>query len=279
MQQTSSAAWDAFERYVLELLKSTFPKHTWYHQGCHKQSERGLDMIGTSLLLHKADLETAKSVLELVDYDYSRITDYFKLAEDAKASPDELLHVRQTIEQLVERIGKAQILQQLQGIDEDILGAYFYRVPEVHLYWAVIGLVAGTIGVSVEALTFVVAAHELAHAYSHLGKDIDGERWHTEAFARAELPIAEGLAQFYTCVICDKVSHRFPEAKIAYEKLLELQPTPYQVQKDWVAEDNRKGEFVRFAMIECRRRRISEYVDFEANLREIETRSEGTKAG
>ena len=39
----------------------------------------------------------------------------------------------------------------------------------------VIGLISGILGVSVEALTIVTLIHELSHAYSHLGYDIDGE--------------------------------------------------------------------------------------------------------
>ena len=64
---------------------------------------------------------------------------------------------------------------------------------------------AGVVGATVEALTVVVAAHELSHAYTHLGRDIDGRCWDTEAFAHAETGMVEGLAQFYTALICDKL--------------------------------------------------------------------------
>jgi hypothetical protein len=39
----------AFERYILEMLKTMYPHYTWYHQGLHKQQERGLDLIGNRL--------------------------------------------------------------------------------------------------------------------------------------------------------------------------------------------------------------------------------------
>jgi len=91
-------------------------------------------------------------------------------------------------------------MERIFDIREDVLGAYYFRIPEIRLYWVVIGIVARAIGVSVEALTVVVLAHELAHAYTHLGHDIDNERWETERFARTELDIVEGLAQFYTQV-------------------------------------------------------------------------------
>jgi hypothetical protein len=62
----------------------------------------------------------------------------------------------------------------------------------------VIGITARALGVSPDALTIVVLAHELAHAYAHLGRDIDNERWETEQFAKSDIDIVEGLAQFYT---------------------------------------------------------------------------------
>lgn len=36
----------AFEVYILDLLKAIYPYYVWYHQGTHKQFERGLDFIG-----------------------------------------------------------------------------------------------------------------------------------------------------------------------------------------------------------------------------------------
>lgn len=48
-EEVSISAWSAFESDVLRLLKEMYPKHAWYHQGRHKNNERGLDMIGTPL--------------------------------------------------------------------------------------------------------------------------------------------------------------------------------------------------------------------------------------
>jgi hypothetical protein len=85
----------------------------------------------------------------------------------------------------------------------------------------------------VEALTIVAATHELAHAYSHLGRDIHGGRWDTEAFAKAKLNIAEGIAQFYTETICRKFHNRFPAAENAYRALLQYQSGPYRIHESW----------------------------------------------
>ena len=52
-------------------------------------------------------------------------------------------------------------------------------------------------GCKVEDLTMVVPVHELAHAYTQLGADIEGRRWAVNAFARADIELKEGLAQYY----------------------------------------------------------------------------------
>ncbi len=45
----NSARGAAFELYVLRLLKELYPHYTWYHQGQHKSTERGLDFIGSQI--------------------------------------------------------------------------------------------------------------------------------------------------------------------------------------------------------------------------------------
>jgi hypothetical protein len=43
----NSAQGAAFERWVMLLLRATYPYYAWYHQGRHKLKERGLDFVGT----------------------------------------------------------------------------------------------------------------------------------------------------------------------------------------------------------------------------------------
>ena len=47
--QSNVARGSAFEVYVLDFLKALYPYYVWYHQGNHKQLERGLDFIGDRL--------------------------------------------------------------------------------------------------------------------------------------------------------------------------------------------------------------------------------------
>lgn len=181
-----------------------------------------------------------------------------------QTSPDDLTRVSLFLNQAFQLINDWDLQKKIGQIEQDTLGAYFYLVPKIELYWMVIGLVARIIGVSVEALSAVIAIHELAHAYTHLGKDIDRQQWNTQRFASADLRIVEGLAQFYTAIICGKLSERFPDAKQAYEKLLEIQPAPYRVHNAWSDKPEDAGEVIRAAMIECRSKQTQSYEQFEA---------------
>ena len=91
------------------------------------------------------------------------------------------------------------------SVREDFLGIYEYDArglfadeqainrATIRLYWGVIGLVSEWLGCRIEDLAIVVLAHELAHAYTQLGADIDGRRWAAPSFAKAETALKEGL--------------------------------------------------------------------------------------
>ena len=114
-----------------------------------------------------------------------------------------------------------QIEERLRGIDEDILGAYFFQRQRIH-------------------------------AYTHLGKDIDGVVWDTQRFAESDKHTVEGMAQFYTRAICRKLAMRFPAALTAFDALLKLQSEPYTDFERWIPKHPHQGEVVRFSMIQCR---------------------------
>ncbi len=46
---SASAFGDAFELYVLRLLRIVYPHYAWYHQGRNKRQERGVDFVGNRL--------------------------------------------------------------------------------------------------------------------------------------------------------------------------------------------------------------------------------------
>jgi hypothetical protein len=160
-------------------------------------------------------------------------------------------------------------------IDKDVLGTYNYSVPNanrflparefayIDLYWAVIGLMARVLGGSVEDLTAVVLAHELAHAYTHRGYDIDGDSWSSVDFAKSDHALKEGLAQYYTSQVCERIERQAPAARNAYAALLEHQPDAYQTHLPWL--EVKRPEEIRLAMLQTRRNgpgRLSDFVHF-----------------
>jgi aminopeptidase N len=122
------------------------------------------------------------------------------------------------------------------------------------------------LGCTVEDLTVVVLAHELAHAYTQLGADIEGRRWPSKAFSSAEIDLKEGLAQYYTVRSLKRLTVRFPEAMHTFETLLEKQPPAYHRHEPWAAESF-SPEAVRRAMIEVRRWNEGTLEQFETRLK------------
>ena len=126
-----------------------------------------------------------------------------------------------------------------------------------------IAMVAAMIEVKIEDLTVVVLVHELTHGYTQLGRDIDGGRWDRAAFGRSDLAVIEGLAQFYTEVVTEKMSARVPGPRIAFERLLDLQSDPYVAYRKWMQDDSSKrGETVRFTMVAARTRGAIKHDDW-----------------
>lgn len=168
-----------------------------------------------------------------------------------------------------------QVKEELKAIHEDILGAYQFSTrqgpkafaPRIEIYWMPIALFAAMIDVPIEDLTVVTLAHELSHGYTHLGRDIDGGHWSDQAFADSELGVVEGLAQFYTQVVTDKMVSRSPGASRAYLRFLGLQSGPYRVHEDWLKDSpGRRGETVRFAMLAARTGGAVKYEDWKKML-------------
>ncbi len=173
--------------------------------------------------------------------------------------------VQALVREMLAIVQKDNPVRRILEVNEDVLGVYRYRLPannslfpedpmsgEIILYWGVIGLVAGLLGVTIEDLTVVVLGHEVAHAYTHLGADIDGLRWDSSSFAASDHALKEGLAQYYTVLVNQRLATGLRNVDGAYEALLAQQPPAYHTHRPWVQKN--KPEEVRLAMIESRRR-------------------------
>ena len=234
---------DGLPRPLAESLE-TFPKWEW-------------------LILHRPDVEATVRGAELLAAHREQAEGILR-DRVSMASASSLAEVAESAEQLLATFDELDAIKRIVDCREDVLGAYCFRIPEVRLYWVPISIVSRLLGVPVEAMTLVVLVHELAHAYSHRGRDIDGEGWSTEHFAGADMAIVEGIAQFYAQVICEGLKLRFPAAHQAFEALLAKQSGPYIEYREWVDRSEPAGEIMRVAMVECRSRevgRTSEFVD------------------
>jgi hypothetical protein len=178
------------------------------------------------------------------------------------APVSELKNSQLTIEHLCSELEKLKIFDLVWKIEEDVLGAYFFHQHRIELYWMPIGLIAVDLDVTPEALTQVVAIHELAHAYTHLGFDIDDLSWNTNHFAKTSLHVIEGVAQFFTNAVCMRLESRYSDVLEAFKALLGKQSAPYKTYLDWVSQDEAGGEVVRNALIMFRSRGGNSYGDF-----------------
>ena len=196
--------------------------------------------------------------------------------EYADAGPA-LEEARESIAELLKEASRANVLGQIFAIRDDVLGVYRFDPPpqpswddtddanaRVELFWGVIGLVSRLLGVSVEGLTVKVLAHELAHAYTHVGADADGRRWGTTAFQRTDRALLEGLAQYYTCRVLERLGKLAPGAMDAYEKLLPHQPAIYRTHLSWL--EHYSPEEVRDAMLTVRCRGAGTLSEFQSLL-------------
>jgi hypothetical protein len=170
--------------------------------------------------------------------------------------------VEELVSDLVALMEKMDLAKKILSVDRDILGAYFYNASplfsnhvirgiRIELYWAIIALIAQCLGVTIENLATVVLAHEIGHAYTHIGSDIDGLRWRSQEFAETEHALKEGLAQYYTYRVCTRLREQNPGVYETYERLLKKQSQSYQTHLHWL--EYFKPEDIRLAMLAIRR--------------------------
>jgi hypothetical protein len=202
-----------------------------------------------------------------------------RMPEPAKwtsASTTDLQSVQHWASALLKMLDQHDPLEKILKVHEDILGVYEYDARDllaedrtvnratIRLYWGVIGLVSEWLGCEVEDLAIVVLTHELAHAYTQLGADIEGRRWSAPLFARAETELKEGLAQYYTDRVLRRLDHRAGSALAVFLAMLPKQSAAYRAHLPWLAVSS--PEAVRRAMLEVRRRQEIKLEDFNKRL-------------
>jgi hypothetical protein len=135
----------------------------------------------------------------------------------------------------------------------DILGVFAYREHLIKLFAQVIAYHSILLRVESEDLAFVVLAHELAHAYTMAGYDINGYRGEIlQNYLCRDRNVVEGLAQYYTEAVCFQLK-KYHQFKHVFEALLQNQTHPYTWHKKWLIKRDADHEYVRSALLDYRR--------------------------
>ena len=161
---------------------------------------------------------------------------------------------------LLARIKEYNLLERIFAVDEDVLGVAKVKASSstIDLYWGSIGLAAYGLGLSVEAMTAAVLAHEYAHVFLLSGFDIDGRQWDRRSAAEAGRDVHEPLAQYYAARALWALRRRLPDAFRAHAVLLPLQPVIYRLHCPLFLEEF-SPEAVRPAVISIRRHPVASF--------------------
>lgn len=215
------------------------------------------------LLLHYRRMKSAARELEFNINRYSTFTDYHQKSTSIIELNQSISHLNK----LIKEVEDCGILEAIQKLGPDLLGAYFLQDNRVELYWLCIGLCNILHDLPIEDFTLVVLIHELAHGYTHIGFDKDGNYWDTEHFSHCDLKIVEGFAQFYTEMLCRDY---FNQATSAFNALLSKQSTEYTDYKKWFDEkEPDKYEKARRILLKTRKNKITNYDEFRHYLEKI----------
>lgn len=214
------------------------------------------DIVLWRLIMLQPKLALVKDGLNDILVSWDDIERWPQLPDTAKGKKPEILCAKEVAHSLQTLAITRDVIDELKMINEDILGAYCYspHPVRIEIYWMAHALFAAAFDVHIGELAIVTLAHELAHAYTHVGRDIDSAAWTEPGFGQSDRAVIEGLAQYYTAVVTEKLSRRISGAFLAYQKLLTHQSGPYLAHESWFGDQisRQRGEIVRFAMLQAR---------------------------
>lgn len=124
-----------------------------------------------------------------------------------------------------DRRGKYVSAERGDYVIDNLLGAYFPADRRVVLYRKMVEYAAAELGVDQDALLTVVYIHETVHAFSHLGRDLNGNMWADYSIPIGNTPderpieCHEAIAQFYSFRLLQWLKDkRLMDAFLALEK-------------------------------------------------------------
>src|SRR5262249_44646951 len=111
--------------------------------------------------------------------------------------------------------------------------------------------------------------------YTHLGGDPDNHRWNYDTMMnRKNLPVIEGLAQYYTDIISERIGdRRRPEIHLAYLKLRRRQRGVYRIHDQWI--ENYSPAVMVHALYQYRPSNVADFILFCRMLDEAKQRLPG----
>jgi hypothetical protein len=229
------------------------------------------------LVLHRPALEQADQGLKLI-VDQKDVLSQF--VSDVPSRIDSISLSRAFIDDILKHSIDEDILERFKKIEEDIFGAYWIHASKIQLYWMPLAIFASLFRVSLSTLTAAVLCHELVHAYSHRGVDIDGSSWSTDCFIRTDIFVKEGLAQYYTEQIMRALGARLPDGLATFLAKTSKQSAPYTTYQNWLSDKKQPSpEAVRLAMLEFRNSEppIFGHDEFQRILKSAQARIRGSR--
>jgi len=190
------------------------------------------------------------------------------------------VHLKQIEKKIIRRTNSEE------NTADDLLGVFFHcRIkhnipimqPWIELYPQVIAYFSFVLGVSADSLATVVLTHELAHAYSLAGYDLNCSRGKLLC-TYVPKDMAEGIAQYYTHAVCEQLEHSYSGLSKAFDELLDGQRKPYKIFKGWLKPDSLNHEAVRSVWIKYRENPTN-YGNEQDFKTEVLTYNQKTNAG
>jgi hypothetical protein len=202
------------------------------------------------LVLYRPALEQADQGLKLIVDQSEMLANYLP---DTSKGVEAIETSRAFISEILTRSVEIEILDRFRAINEDILGAYWINASKIQIYWMPLAIFAPLLRVPLRTLTIAVLCHELVHAYTHRGVDLNGQSWPTDHFIATDTYVKEGLAQYYTEKIMRELGVRLPDALAVFLAKTAKQAPPYTAYQNWLGDQRQPSpEVTRWAMREFR---------------------------
>ncbi len=211
------SGFDDFEKRIDEIKKSWSPKvREFYRDVLNLKTKKNpiktiyrLDNNGKFIRLIEEnfpDLNFSELIsLQQFLHELNHVKPYYT-SDNARKS---LLYAENYALAKLKKYNLEEIIKTLFNLhkrtpEDDVFGSYFYKQHTVEIYVIPCIIFSMIIKEDFQDMLIGTLAHELAHAFHHIGEDKDGYTW--ETMPNIELSLVEGLAEYYTCEFAKSVN-------------------------------------------------------------------------